>query len=296
MNKGVFLLIFILFFNFANAGEPCSRVQNLAKNLGPPVDQGLLNWCNAFASSDLLSHKMQKMGLLKPGEQIHPLQLAAEQHLQSGRSPNANVNEAIDVTHMPDLLEGMKASGDQLCKRSDLGAETDSTNSIFRNADFRAFRYFVREKGTPSRGECRTNLKSAVPPNDLDTQMQEISRSSWRSDLGTKCKTPLPKLKWKINTTGNFQADIDRALDRGDLAGIFYDVQFVRTKKLEKSIHSSTIIAREPRADGQCYYQIRNTWGEGCQGYRESSDCKNGTFWVPQKELLQNLKGVQWFQ
>lgn len=57
--------------------------------------------------------------------------------------------------------------------------------------------------------------------------------------------------------------------------------------------HVSIVVNRRPGKNG-CEYLIRNTYGVSCNSY--SWPCKNGQVWIPEKELLKNLKGVLWVE
>lgn len=94
-----------------------------------------------------------------------------------------------------------------------------------------------------------------------------------------------------------FQKTIDKALDNKRPLGIAYNVgNVLKEPKISSGAHASVISGRK-LINNECFYQIRNSWGEDCtrkafinevliKDYPiYSYSCVKGTFWVPQKDL-----------
>lgn len=279
------------------------------------MNQGHLSWCYSFAVSDLISQKMQKTGALKPGESIHPLQLAAETNLTAGQLPNSKIGSGASMEATVDLLPAMKQRHQNLCKMSDLGPETDTSSPLFRKSVDASMTLFRKTANfSPAKDDCENSLAVKGDFIELNEGMNEVARLSWQTALSLKCNTPVPDLKWDIQSDlarqkqfkkdgslkvdakvdASFKKKIDQALQRGVMAGIGYSMNLISPSLAGKeNAHASSIVGREKKSDGQCYYQVRNTWGPGCGNSYRSVQCEGGYFWVSEKDLLPNLFLVQ---
>jgi hypothetical protein len=80
------------------------------------------------------------------------------------------------------------------------------------------------------------------------------------------------------------------------------DLNYLNTKEASENFddscnfHASTVIGRERRDDGRCYYYIQNSWGDDCSIYPSSiRPCKGGRIWVPAEDLAPNLFRLSFF-
>ena len=62
--------------------------------------------------------------------------------------------------------------------------------------------------------------------------------------------------------------------------------------------HASLVIGRRKDPDsGKCQFLVRNSWGTGCDGYRQAGwDCEHGNIWVDEAALKVNLTEVYYLE
>lgn len=101
----------------------------------------------------------------------------------------------------------------------------------------------------------------------------------------------------KMTNTDSMLATLNKVLDHKRPIGIAYQVEKVLNEpKISSGAHASVISGRK-MINGQCHYQIRNSWGPDCTRIAMvnnvftrnhniySYECISGTFWVPEKDL-----------
>lgn len=94
-----------------------------------------------------------------------------------------------------------------------------------------------------------------------------------------------------INTEEMFN-NLNNVLDLNHPIGIAYNVEKVLNEpKISSGGHASVISGRK-LINGQCHYQIRNSWGNDCTYNHLKKEhniysyaCDNGTFWVPESDM-----------
>jgi hypothetical protein len=105
----------------------------------------------------------------------------------------------------------------------------------------------------------------------------------------------------------SLKQNLDRALEAGKgVPGISYcsgvlhnqGYEGMKIKGLEPrcpagDAHVSIVVNRRQGKSG-CEYLVRNSYGVSCNAY--PWPCSKGQVWVPEKELLKNLTGVQWIE
>ena len=89
-----FAILLLIFFLAPRlwAADDCSTTPDLSVGLGSNFNQGFPSWCHSYTTTDLLTQKMQKLGLLKPGQRLHPLATAAITILEGGSAPDREVS------------------------------------------------------------------------------------------------------------------------------------------------------------------------------------------------------------
>lgn len=101
----------------------------------------------------------------------------------------------------------------------------------------------------------------------------------------------------KMTNVDYMLATLNKVLDHQRPIGIAYQVEKVLNEpKISSGAHASVISGRK-MINGECHYQIRNSWGPDCTRIAMvnnvftrnhniySYQCENGTFWVPEKDL-----------
>jgi hypothetical protein len=96
---------------------------------------------------------------------------------------------------------------------------------------------------------------------------------------------------------------IDEGLEHGSIVGIDISPAFlvkdVETPKLirEHARHSLSVVSRE-KINGQCYYKLRNSWGESCEKYNPKfkARCVRGEVMVTPEELIPNMFRAQYLE
>jgi hypothetical protein len=96
---------------------------------------------------------------------------------------------------------------------------------------------------------------------------------------------------------------IDEGLNHGSIVGIDISPAFLvketETLKLiqEHARHSLSVVSRM-KINGQCYYRLRNSWGESCEKYNAKfkARCVRGEVTVTPEELLPNMFRAQYLE
>lgn len=293
------------------AGDNCSTVKDLSTGLGPVHNQSNLEWCYAFTTADLLTQRMQKNGTLRNGERISPLQIAALHHLGQGNSPSSQTQTQGSVGDTLNSVWKLPMETTKLCKESDLSSEGGTDNPAFKRATKDSFKIFENAVAKTADERCRLTDKNRNAIANLARDMDKLNKASWEKQLEEACKTPKPPLDWdadgdddrynafvkdgkwepKAEVSRRLGAKLDKALASGSMASVIYHPGFM-TKSEQKSLHVSSVVAREKGRDGTCYYRIRNSWGPGCSDYKDEKNCKDGYIWVRRDDLLNNMTNV----
>ncbi|MCK6599207.1 MAG: hypothetical protein L6Q37_12650 [Bdellovibrionaceae bacterium] len=108
--------------------------------------------------------------------------------------------------------------------------------------------------------------------------------------------------KSKISEEQTFK-DIDFILEHEKPVAISYQVDSVLNEPKVASENHASVISGRKIINGQCHYQIRNSWGNKCTGDFEINNktyknhqiykylCENGTFWIPREDLKKISEG-----
>lgn len=318
-----FGILFILISAMARGADDCTTVKDLSTGLPPVHNQADLGWCYAFTLSDLMGQKLQQDGKLKRGETISPLNVAAMYYMWNGKNPTREKYTGGVVSYGIDRVNEMAAAGQKLCKESDLSSKDGSENEVFKKSSAAAGRLFQealkkpipKEETKRAQGRSACVLKSGnlKTMQNLTDNMDAVGKAVWQKELKDRCQIDPPQfgqeLEWASDRdiehrksgriTEDKDADkrlekkLDEALGKGKMAGISYDPRFMLQKSGE-GLHVSSVVARERGRDGQCYYKIRNSWGESCEPYNEQvkKGCRQGNLWVKSSDLIRNTVSV----
>ena len=97
--------------------------------------------------------------------------------------------------------------------------------------------------------------------------------------------------------------EIDFILDHEKPVGLSYQVDSVLNEPKVASENHASVISGRKMINGQCHYQIRNSWGGRCTGDFEINNklyknhqiykylCEKGTFWIPREDLKKISEG-----
>lgn len=106
-------------------------------------------------------------------------------------------------------------------------------------------------------------------------------------------------------------AVINDQLDRQNIVGINFEANLILKRPVtvsghddesmmpitapDNSQHAVSVVGRRlNRKTGNCELKIRNSWGTGCDAYREpyASTCSNGHIWISESDLAPSLTSV----
>lgn len=111
----------------------------------------------------------------------------------------------------------------------------------------------------------------------------------------------------RVDSTQNvrraLRRTIDEGLKHGSIVGIDISPAFlindVEKPKVIKdhAFHSLSVVARK-KINGQCYYRLRNSWGESCEKYNPKfkARCVRGEVLVTPEELAPNMFRAQYLE
>jgi hypothetical protein len=61
--------------------------------------------------------------------------------------------------------------------------------------------------------------------------------------------------------------------------------------------HALTLVGRHfDKEKNICEYRIRNSWGTNCEVYKKKYKCKDGYFWMSEKDFSEISRGIEWLE
>lgn len=94
-------------------------------------------------------------------------------------------------------------------------------------------------------------------------------------------------------------ATINQVLNNNKILAMAYQSRVITAKDSgPHALHSSTIVGRKV-INGKCFYQVRNSWGPSCDGYKKDAtvQCEHGgAIFVEENALMENIMGIQYLE
>lgn len=322
--------------------------KDLSVTMGPVRDQGDVGWCYANTAADLLGAKLKMqqneplsavflafqynyhnsgrmlpeggyVGRALEKALIPKWKLNSElEALASGMCPKSIEDEALDATsgeslkekvktlekiksiydrskHHPDLREKLDAILDDFRRSGNIVGTMSraSLNSALEKGDARTFPLYF--------ADALCSNKRFYNTNAVLTPINHSRDVTWLFEL--KGKTPK-----EVVVQEDLTRDIDFELDRNNVVGINYYVDFVRNGKLPHTtseFHASVVVGRRWH-NNSCQYLIRNSWGPECTKTDEQgrkvprhsklvAECSRGNLWIDEKHLRAVTDSVDFF-
>lgn len=311
----------------------CKAIDNRNEALGPVRNQDGVGWCFAYAAADMLSQKTGKRvsamdisisyfqqqtnrGADKP-------KLASFEEYSGGFAVNAVATAVQRGVCLEEDVHSSDFEQVQLAKPLEPGETmTDRLNRSLYGMRvepllqrIQKFQEIWRTSARDSVSTCKdifdtqamfpqlstVQILAAAEAAGGDTTaylnyLVHLSCGGRRLEL-QKDLMAMEEVPGKGNEAKLIPA-IDRQLERGQIVGISYDVDFLyrdpaNAPPSNNGNHASTIVAREFR-DGKCQYLIRNTYGPGCGAYK--FPCDRGQVWIPEADLVKTISTIQYFK
>lgn len=323
------ILLFILFIIHSARAEDCSRV-DLTRKAGPVRNQDGLGWCSAFSFSDSLGAEIGKRISaqdlsLSALEKSQPAQI---RFLESQRqtcysstnildcmNKNNELDQAINkikeagwkgTSTQDDLLGGIVVK-QGVCLEEDFpsngykGKEKKVRDAIINQSkDLEAVYDDAGKLVVENKCEdAASSLLPFIPKQNFNALLTAVKKSSDK-DLPFNVRDAACKKRYKgkeldklaLNQATDFvngKVIMDEALKRGKLP-MFDFYAKVLDGRSDDALHSVVVTGRK-KENGQCLYQIKNSWGPDCSYYQDSlkATCERGFIWLSEKEMQEHF-------
>jgi hypothetical protein len=153
-------------------------------------------------------------------------------------------------------------------------------------------------QGLPAEPRCEQTSFGLVPrlvDPHLQNAVTEMALKQVRRVIDEKCGARHPFTTPQIHALPYAPEKTQQVLASGRSLELTYDVisllNPVKKEELRKlspgATHSSVIEGMRKGPGGVCQYEIRNSWGAGCDLYdpKKIQECKAGVFWIDENEL-----------
>lgn len=202
---------------------------------------------------------------------------------------------------------------DKICLTSDLGKyESKMLDPV---ATLAVIEYKMSKEKSKKIDECKSEGKNTAETNrsDLaDVAMSIIEEQ--KNYLKDRCSHQL-KTKKNYSVKEEFYRNpeqpmspeyreealttINNVLNNDKILAMAYQSRVITAKDSgPHALHSSTIIGRK-LINGKCFYQVRNSWGPSCNGYKKDPTVRcehGGSIYVEENALMENIMGIQYLQ
>ncbi len=156
--------------------------------------------------------------------------------------------------------------------------------------------------------------KSNLENNIIDfVEIQKAAVKAQKDFINSRCSLPNPKYNRNKVVDLNYTVDnpmpkekrqqalydMNESLDKNSIFGISYRARLItQDDPGQHDYHAGTVIGRK-LIDNKCFYQIRNSWGPGCDQYKDNNPnvkCEHGgSIYVEEDELIDHLNGITKF-
>lgn len=287
------------------------------------VDQQDLNWCHAFAFASLMSFYAK--------QKISPYAIAMEAYAPLYAKATSRPPFADWAYDPAGDFAVIMLSHQALCLESNFskpeGGWPQLSEAIYKlNDDVRVMKnqFCTKSFWNFTSGIDLKTVESLQPFTGIDLTQIVLSNRCKQNvqtpqgfmkgifSMGSsECPDPDQKSICKIipntelATPSTLKQKIDQEISSKQPIIISYNGKFLLNEKYSKDApvqrggHYSLLVGRRfNRQTGQCEYRLKNSWSETCAGYKEKyqETCENGMAWIPAKDLLPDIEGVQWFE
>lgn len=202
---------------------------------------------------------------------------------------------------------------DKICLSSDLAKyENDLLDP---SATLTVIEHKINKEKTKKTGECETIGKNQTEANRNDLADVAMSLIEEQKNFFKSRCTQKMKLKKMYSVEEEFYrkpeeemtpeyrdaalTTINHVLDNNKILAMAYQSRVITAKDSgPHALHSSLIIGRKI-IDGKCFYQVRNSWGPSCDGYKEDETVRcehGGAIYVEEDALMKNIMGIQYLK
>lgn len=334
------LCIFIFFFTLACLAESC-KTRDFNTQLGPIRSQSNVGWCFANTGADLLTFAHKQRLSSDPENQVSAIFTALNYYnaqLNGGVAYSevfdhgGFILDAINIIQSKgfvcpqslDLLLMNTGYKTQLKEKFvqfkffyDVYQDYKRTGAEEKKADFLKSIEKLEKQGTFLSAYNKDKIKSVLeePTLELATmKMVDVVCENKKISI-----TDIPRFDRISRQDSNLYYSslnrgwvdwsftfltINKILDDFQPVGLVYQVDKVLVEpKMAFGGHASVISGRKI-INGECHYQIRNSWGPDCtrnaiidniftENHRiYSYFCDKGTFWVPEKDMNQLIDEI----
>ncbi|EPZ51474.1 hypothetical protein M902_3034 [Bacteriovorax sp. BAL6_X] len=331
----IILLTSIQSFGMAKLTESeCSQIDirenmspGMRKHFSSPRDQDSIGWCYGFTASDLISAEV--------GVPISSAHVSAIYNKSVDNSTfmklGYNIGNLIINDKFEDVYEGGYASmairkssnGQELCRESEFPFDKNNygdTQSLILRLE--SIREHIKSSDSKSKKLICSEVEAINTDYNLSIDATKLQLALEKESLNAllekiiddHCKNKVKIPKFSVRTMKKpkrlsgrqherhehardikkYFKKIGAQLAKGKPVGVSYGANQIASSGTN---HSSVLIGRA-WSDGQCLFEIRNSWGKGCEAYdRDKIELCNsfkGSFWVSDEKFYKMVYEVQY--
>ena len=301
------LLLFFVFLNPAYAEVPSKKVSCTNKinlktplSLSAPRDQGMKNWCFAFATADLVAdatgilYSPAQMGLNSTDYIRNPGDGFVGRFVAAIKKQGACLEKDVKSDDLSFSQKNKDQSFDEIqMEYLKLIAKMQDNKSSDADQKKAGLVYLCdNSKIQDSLADFFHNINPEKLIESLINFHQKESKDPFQYLVNLNCKKvmnpKMAKLNPKyINYPGRDFSLFDKVIDSGKILAIEYDAGMLKDYTTPKDVvngHASTIVGRRwNEKKGMCEYLLRNSWGKDCSGYDANYECVDGHVWIGEK-------------
>lgn len=330
----------ILLLSIVNWAEPCST-KDFNDQLGPVRNQSNVGWCFANTGADLLTYAHKQQLLNSSESQVSAIFTALKYYLAQIHG-GINYSEVFDHGgFILDAINTIQSKG-FVCPQSlddllmstgyktelkekfvqfqlfyDLYQDYKKTGSEEKKTAFFLMIEKLNQQGTFLSTYDKEKIKSVLeqPTIEMATLKMvdvvcenkkiSISNISRFDRISRQNETSYYNSMKQNSVDWNYTLQtINKVIDNNKPVGIVYPVDKVLIEPKVSSGWHASVISGRTMINGECHYQVRNSWGPDCTHNAiinnvftsnvniYSYNCVKGTFWVPEKDLNNLIQEV----
>lgn len=309
MRKSLIFLIFLCFPVWASPSVPetsCTTVILDQSLLGKVRDQGKISWCYAFTAADMLAYTFDDSTRISAidvalnynnsfmGRLIDTFTSYGTPH-ETGFIKTA-LNQAMKDGFCPEEIfpseEWIKVSpeSERIVKMPEAMKEISTLFDRKHNLTLHNLPFYFKFHNV-DKEEFLVLLQSAKKLRKFYSSLREKVCGDHR-----KASDALWKVKMTFRNKKIFSR-INEQLNLGRMIALDYDARILenphhRGVKLSE-LHTSAIYGRRWNEEkNTCEYLIRNSYGESCDRYHESYECREGNLWLTESQIYGSMTSI----
>ncbi|MCY4523374.1 MAG: hypothetical protein OXB84_01415, partial [Halobacteriovoraceae bacterium] len=266
------------------------------KNRIPPIrDQDSLGWCYAYAGADFIGYYL--------GEDLSALAISVKNYQGELLDGNLRLTQLRDG-NLSMVLDALKVDGN-LCTENQVNSEdiafVQNQESRLKRTLQKIESFFNEENRDEVSFVCsiEEDFKELFPQLDLWDFLDVLKKSNDSTvfiELINKACGNKKNQKFLEDFSIEYNAeptveDIHRLLENKELPAISFDASLI-VDNISRGAHVVTVVGRRyNKEEKRCEFLLRNSWGEYCYP-QYNYPCEGGNLWIPERELVRNIKGV----